>query len=348
MILFKIKKNFANIFITNFAGQPKARWKFVLPTLTIKNKSKIFCNALLAFVFAYYYSLFIDEEDFATFSAFQQWTTRSLQSEVETFILCQIKPFLRVLSNYNLGCEEWFSLLSEQTIAYCDYSGNYKLNVQFYIFHKSTGTFVSSFPPQYDESRRHIFLLGDYEDNLLTNLELITNLTTFFRYYGIYCFFCQKMFKGQGTQHKCSLTKCCFVCKRPFLSLTTYTNKFTEKLFCNSSLSASEASYCEKCNLRTFSNSCQVHHKQKVCRFGWYCKNCNQYTSCSKFLPNVKNIRENHICYKRVCYFCGIVLDAEHQCPLRAPEKPNFFTKVGFIDIQITGISKLNCYNCFF
>ncbi len=147
------------------------------------------------------------------------------------FFPLQVEPFFKKASKYTLGCEEWYSTLCDESIAYCDNSGTYTLNLQFYVFHKSTGSFLSSFLTIFDESRRHLFLMGEFEENILTNLELITNLTTFFKCFGVFCFFCQKSYKGEGTQHRCAKVTCCFVCKRPFLKKTVYVNRYTKNIF---------------------------------------------------------------------------------------------------------------------
>ncbi len=112
-------------------------------------------------------------------------------------------------------------------------------------------------------------------------------------------------------------------------------------------MNASVAQKCEQCNLRINSTSCYSHHKRKVCRFGWYCEKCHSYTSCSKFLPNVNVIKTKHLCGIRLCHFCGTALQFGHQCAIQIPQYNSFFSKIGFLDIQLTGISKLNCADCF-
>ena len=323
---------------------------FQLPKLCLANKTELFSNALLAIVFAYYYSLFIDEIDLATFEVFRQIDT-NLKPEVISYIHKQLNPFIKILDleRFQNGCNEWYPYLIDKQIEYWDSSGCYDFSVQIYIFHQSTGTLLDIFPRIFSHERRQLFLSGEFnnEQNIV-NLNLISNLTNFFSSFGIFCFFCQKFFKGHGTQHKCLKVSCCFVCKRPFLKVGMYTNKVTRKYFCDSALIPSVALECKECNVRLFSSDCKKTHKQKCCRFGWFCKNCEKYTFCSKFQRRQENVRDYHICGQNPCHFCGQARSKFHQCILEIPKPSKFMTKLGFIDMQKTGTSAISCKDCYF
>ncbi len=319
-------------------------WFLDIPSIPIALKSRYFSNGLFALIFAFYYSLFLDELDVTTYRVLETWQTDSPE---ETFFKKLSQPFLAHLLNSDGGYETWYDKLIDQSIVTED-GKFFELNVQIFIFHKNSGTLLHSFPSKYDDTRRPLFLAADEsEDPNIRNLLLITNLTTFFNIFGIFCFFCEKAFKGKGTQHKCSKITTCFSCKRPFLRPSTCVNIFTKNLYCPSSMSASVAQKCSKCNIRFFSPQCEGHHNKKVCRFGWFCENCETYTFCSKSFPNVASIKKNHKCGSKTCYFCGFEKKCFHQCDLQLPQHQSFLTKVGFIDIQTTGNTKISCKSCF-
>ncbi len=267
---------------------------------------------------------------------------------METFIFEKATPLLAVLQQLTDGSlDKWYDILLGQPHSVFN-SAPYEFCVQVFVFHRKTGTFINSFPFEYDDSRRPLFLLGEFDaTGQLTNFEVITNLNTFFNCYGIFCFFCQRFFRGRGTQHKCLKVPTCFTCKRPFLKRTSYVHKQVPNLFCDASLTANEGQYCKLCNIRFFSESCKTHHSKKVCRFGWSCRSCEKYTFCSTKFPNVKSIRENHICGKKQCYFCGTTKEKFHQCQFQVPKVPHFLTKLGFIELQCTGTTRTHCNTCF-
>ncbi len=326
---------------------------FILPELEIKDKSKTFSNAIVALLFAFYYSLLIDQIDLATFEVFRQFHSvhSHIRTEVRSYLFQQLEPFLQSLDklgSFQNGCNEWYCSLIDKEIAFWDNSGSFVFNVQIYVFHHHTGTLLSMYPEEFDPTRRHLFLAGELNNsNDIASLSLIENLLHFFNAFGTFCFFCQKFFKGHGTQHKCLKVPCCFSCKRPFLQPNTYTNKFTQKLFCNSSLQAQVGVECVMCNVRTFSKDCKIHHSQKCCRFGWFCRECQKYTFCSKFYRTIESIKTNHKCGNIPCHFCGKSVGSFHQCSLQMPKVTNFMTKLGFIDLQKCGLPKLNCKTCY-
>ena len=334
------------MFITGW----KPRWSFTLPDYNIGTKKRLFTNALLALVFAYYYSLLLDQVDLATFEVFRQHASydSDIRSLVQSYVMKQLKPFCILLDQFNEGCEEWYPFLIDKSVKYWDDSGSYPFQVQIFVFHQDTGTLLAKYPHELDISRRQLFLSGKYDsDNSLTNLQLILNLTDFFKCFGLFCFFCEKFFKGRGSQHKCSKILCCFVCKRPFLEAKTYTNKFTKVMFCDSSLIPSEATACIQCNLRIFSPNCKVHHEKKSCRFGWLCKICEKYTYCSKYSRKIEDIKKAHECGTFPCHFCGKNNEPFHQCQIQTPSHSNFMTKLAFIDMQKGGNSTLFCKKCY-
>ena len=325
---------------------------FKLPQLRLEKRTEIFTNALIAIVFAYYYSLLLDEIDVATFEVFRQFDSYSgSKDDVTDYIMKQLSPFIKLLDTetFQNGCNEWYPFLIDKKIDYWDNSGAYHFDVQIYIFHQNTGTLLDMYPSTFSPERRQLFLSGNLDnEHSIVKLNIISNLTNFFSCFGIFCFFCQKFFKGHGTQHKCLKVVCCFGCKRPFLKVGIYTNKITKKYFCDSALFPAVGIECRECNVRLFSPNCQKQHKQKCCRFGWLCKICEKYTFCSKFQRKPQNVKENHICGENPCHFCGKPRSKLHQCKLEIPKPTNFMTKLGFLDLQKPGTTVISCNQCYF
>ncbi len=294
----------------------------ILPRYKLKSKSYIFSNALLAVIFAFYYSLLVEQVDIATFKVLQTWDSESptIRSDTKAFLYQCILPFLKHLTQYyDSPISEWHGALLDRDIVFGKHLGSLNFHVQIYIFYSNTGNFLESYPPEYEHSRRPLFLLARYDETQLTNFDIVTNLTSFFNCFGTFCFYCKTFFKGRGTQHKCSKAINCFVCKRPFLKVNTFVHDQIKHLFCNTSISARETKFCMKCDLRMYSVECERHHHKKVCRFGWACKLCETYTFCSKNAPNIHSIKKNHKCGVKQCYFCGGKKNKGHQCDFQIP-----------------------------
>ena len=273
-------------------------------------------------------------------------------NEASLFLVKQVRPFLDVcpltfpLSN-NLN--EIYNSLDRSIIKYCDFSGSYKFEAQYHIFHKHTGNYLTSLPLEYKSELQQIFFLGSYVKDEIEIVALVSNLTTFFAAFGIFCNFCKKQFKGKGTQHKCLLTQTCFSCRRPFRTRNTYCNTSLEKYFCDSAIKPLIAKECKKCHLVLGSPHCEKNHSQRVCRWGYFCAMCKRYTYHSKFTAQ-EQIQQNHDCSKRACYFCGendISTRKHHLCRIQLPRKDKMYPNMAFLDIQITGSSPAICKDCF-
>ncbi len=237
-------------------------------------------------------------------------------------------------------------------IPFCDNSGFFSLESQVHLFDKFTGCWLYSNPPEFNQNLRQLFFLVRFSNYETKDVEVVLNLDSFFRNFGVLCFFCKKQFKGKGSQHKCPKAVSCFTCRRPFLTFNTST--VISKYFCDSSLNASIAKTCETCNLRIFSDNCRKHHSSKVCRFGWLCNLCQKYTYKSKFLPNILAIKEKHVCGTVFCNFCGVQHSKDkekglHLCPILRPRAKTIAqsTNLGFLSLEVVEKRQLFCKSCF-
>ncbi len=322
-------------------------WQFTLP-------SHLKYRVLTLIVFGYYFALFLEESDPVTWrmlSSINKDKEKKNQEEVFKYIDDQLKPFLQIIPSHlrdSSDLSKLFPFLHEQHVSFCDSSSTFNFDCQIHVFHHYTGTFLESFPEKYDETKRQIHFVGEKDESgQLINLSLIQNLTTFFRIYGVFCFFCKKFFRGRGTQHKCKGAITCFACRRPLLKTNTYVNKKIKLFFCDSSLSASISIICSKCNMRILSPDCNRHHNQRVCRWGSVCQACGKYIFLSKFTPKEK-ILEMHTCGVHQCYFCGLAeAKKEHICRMRLPSFDSTFTNLAFLNFEFSGSSPSRCLNCF-
>ena len=297
----------------------------------------------------------INGSDPATWTAFRECekAPQDMQGHCAEYIMRQVQPFINSIPDVDdANIYEIIQKLNERSIAYCDNSGSYIFFVQTYIFHKYSGTLLTKYPDNFDSIRPKLFLFTDYINGQYDNIEIITNILTFFNVFGYFCFFCEKTFRGKSSQHNCSKTDTCFVCKRPFLKSNNGSfepSKFNDIYFCLSRLTVEEAKRCEKCNLIIYSKSCFKHHLSKTCKFGWFCLLCSKYIFRSKFSPNIAAIQRNHICGTKVCKICGAVFNTKcrHQCQFSPPKPMTSLPKLGFIDLQLTGSSPLFCKQCF-
>ena len=344
--------------INTFPGkQRRPRWSFCVPPCILDGKTKKFSNAIMAIVFAYYHLLLVNQRDIATFTAFRECSKapQYMEKECWQFILTQLNPFLTILDGeLDADVYDILQKLDDKTISYCDNSGSYDFHVQAYIFHKHSGTLLAKYPEKLDASREKLFFISEYTNGKFFDTEIITNWITFFNVFGYFCLFCEKKFRGKSSQHNCSKIATCFVCKRPFLNNLCRTEKhelgaFEQFYFCCSRQTVEEALRCKKCNLLVFSQDCLKHHRKNVCKFGWFCLDCEKYTFRSKFSPSLEAIQKSHVCGMKLCKICGALYRTgdRHQCQFTTPQKMCSLTKLGFIDIQLSGSSPLFCRDCF-
>ncbi len=306
-------------------------------------------NIFVAILFAYYHFLLIENIDLATFRVFSQWQSprKHIRDEVRSYIIQQAQPFFAHIKDISEQ-KDLLRTLLKRDIEYFDHTGTYSIDLQFIFFHKHTGNLLDIFPHEFNENKQHLFFWTELENGQFENIEVITNLTTFFNLYGWYCFFCLKSFRGRGTQHKCGKVATCFACKRPLLSPYSEISSFKQNYFCASTKFPSIGRECSKCNLRLYSFDCEEYHRKKVCRFGWLCPICQKYTYCTKFWKSIENIKQNHVCGVRLCTFCSEkIVGQPHQCQFQVPKPTRTLTKLGFLEMQFTGASSAQCSDCF-
>ncbi len=307
-------------------------------------------------VIGYFLSLFNEREDPATWRVLKEINARKKKDfrEAMLFLDRQVRPFLAVTKETTMEVENIFAALHDVTVDYCDFSAQYVFSVQYHVFHSHTGIHLMSFPSKFHAKRKQIFLLATMgtttlDTSSLKIVALITNLTGFFTNFGRFCFFCKKQFRGNGTQHKCPLADNCFVCRRPYMPKEMFDKARFLKYFCDSNLYPRSPIECPNCGVRILTSNCNIFHKKRVCRWGFYCSDCNTYQYQSKYY-SVKTLKEEHICGKKNCYFCGQVLeqkpDYHHCCKIRLPKKDKNFTFLGFLDAQVSGYSAANCQDC--
>ncbi len=326
----------------------KKHWSFPLPS-KLQNK-----RLLTTIMVAYYLALFLEGIDPATWRtlAFLNSDNEKHQNEAISFAEYHVKPFAQLLPNHlqnevnNL--KALFPFLNEQHISYCDNSGTFQFSCQFHVFHQNTGTLLASIPEKYDSTKRQLYFSATSDPSgEIRNIAIIQNLLSFFRLFGLFCFFCGKFFRGHGTQHKCKKTQTCFACRRPLLNRDTYITLQTRSLFCNASLSANESQECSKCHLRILTLDCKKFHDQKVCRWGILCKECNKYIFLNKFTQKEK-LLASHVCGTHQCFFCGLSeKKQDHVCKIKLPTFDSNFTNLGFLNLEFTGHDLTNCEECY-
>ncbi len=338
----------ANSFSDN--SSVRRRWSLVVPVGYPAQPDKFLnLNSVLSVFYAFYHSLFVEGLDPATFrmlSFLSSTLSREDKNEVGLFIEKHLKAFLKQIPEkfHAYPVTEIFDFL-KGPISFCDNSGHFFLESQVHVFEKHSGIWLYSNPAEFNPDLRQLFLLGTYNNHKIEHLEVILNIESFFSAYGTFCFFCKKTFRGKGSQHSCSKTETCFVCRRPFKTSNTHCT--LRNFFCDSNFSALEAKECSSCNLRIITDNCEKHHMSKVCRFGWYCPLCKKYTFRTKHLKTVEAIKVKHICGQTDCSFCGREKSKNtlHLCPIAQPKKehPKKATNLGFLALELIQKSKKFC-----
>ena len=305
-------------------------------------------------LFAYYHLLFLEGQDPATFRMFSFIScslSESEQEEVGLFVEKHLATFLSVIPSQfqTKPIDIIFNFLKEK-IPYCDNSGYFSLKAQIHIFDKYSGCWLYSNPAEFDQNLKQLFFLGTYSEHNIKDIEIVLSLDSLFSTFGTLCFFCKKVFKGKGSQHKCPQKDSCFSCRRPFI--TEKTCSVISKYFCDSSLHPAVAETCKTCNVRILTRNCQKHHMSKVCRFGWLCTLCQKYTFKSKYLPNISAIKQQHVCGMISCNFCGVPHQKGkelHLCPILRPHPLGLGAScnLGFLSLEVVRNSKLFCKFCF-
>ncbi len=254
----------------------KRAWEICLPVALQKRKF------LILLVMAFYAALFCEGSDPATWRMLKhlQSNNKAIFEEAKTFLENHLKPFCQLIPRGSLDSNfaTIFPYLDQQYVSYIDFSGTYEFNCQVHLFHSKTGTWIESYPTEFDPERRQLYFTALPDDgDTYKNIAIVENITGLFKVFGMFCFWCKKYFRGRGTQHRCPKTPSCFACRRPFLTSKTYVTKKTKKYFCDSSLHATVFQECSSCFMRIGSEHCKKHHRQRVCRWGIVCQKCNTY-----------------------------------------------------------------------
>ncbi len=224
---------------------------------------------------------------------------------------------------------------------------------QIIVLHQKTGTILEMIPSTFDDSTRKLYLVGEVKNFLVLPHSIVTNIMKYLTKgkQGYLCFYCGKRFSGKGTKHRCKKRRSCFVCHRPTLKETTFVDLVTKDLYCRDELEPKIANFCKVCNLSIRNESCQACHQKFVCRWGWFCLQCQKYTFRSKYLPTIKKIMESHDCKAFYCNFCGEKVNHNHSqrhlCPLQRVIPTLYFTKLAFLQLSFQGQGGAWCHECF-
>ncbi len=227
-----------------------------------------------------------------------------------------------------------------------------KCKCQVTVFSSATRGILERYPHTFDDSCRQLWLYGSMNEGKITLSGVIANIATFSmsQKYGVFCFYCQKYFSGKGSKHRCRKTRSCFACHRILQKSTTYVNRNILHMFCSSEIEPKERQICPKCNLTLYNGNCRKVHDQKVCRWGWFCLKCNQYTFRGKYFKTLKDIREMHDCLMTFCTFCGKKYPKNqkqnHLCSLFKLKPPATFTKIAFLQMTFRGSNAAWCSEC--
>ena len=170
------------------------RWTLLVPLGYPDNPSKFVpFNAILSVLFAYYHILFLEGEDPATFRMFSFYSralSENEQLEVGLFIEKHLSTFLSVVPQnlHTKSIDVIFDFLKEK-IPFCDNSGYFSLESQINVFDTFSGCWLYSNPPDFNQNLKQLFFLARYSDAKIQNVEVVLNLDSFFRSFGIFCFF---------------------------------------------------------------------------------------------------------------------------------------------------------------
>ncbi len=223
---------------------------------------------------------------------------------------------------------------------------------QVSVFSSDTGTIIERHPHIYNDSCRQLWLFGHMCEGKVSVTGIILNIAKFSvsKTYGTFCFYCDKYFSGKGSKHRCRKRRSCFACHRPVLKPSTYTNASNIGMFCSSEMEPKVREICKKCHLTLYNPKCKTIHVQKVCRWGWYCLKCNQYTFRSKYFKTCKTIRQMHTCLMIFCTFCGkkypITDKKSHLCSLFKLKPSQTFPKLAFLQMTFRGSNAAWCADC--
>ena len=307
-----------------------------------------------AAVTAAFYCALFQEEKSARFQDFKDLTAPDefTASKASIHLLHLARELFDGISNENINClKSLVGFLDKKSIE-LETKKTVKCKSQLTVFSSETGGILQRYPESFDDSLRQLWLYGRMNGKKVTISAFILNIATFCKSkrYGTFCFYCEKYFSGKGSKHRCLQRRSCFACHRPILKVTTYINQANLEMYCPSEMEPKTRKICAKCNLSLYNDLCLKIHQEKVCRWGWFCLKCNQYTFRSKFLKTLKNIQEQHICFTISCSYCGksyLKTDKKtHLCPLLKLKPSQIFPKLAFLQMSFRGSSAVWCGDC--
>ncbi len=167
--------------------------------------------------------MWLDDIDTATFPRIESELQSICDASKNNYIIELLNPFESHLNNdeQTANFAAICSTLCHATLKISDIK-SLVLNYQVHVFRRGTYNVLESFPREYVDSQRQIYLIGDISDNQsdIINIDIITNIVSFLN--GTYfCFYCMKHFGSHGCQHMHKGVSC-FSCRRPIAKTTTY------------------------------------------------------------------------------------------------------------------------------
>jgi G:T-mismatch repair DNA endonuclease (very short patch repair protein) len=318
-------------------------WLFSIPKGTEYNQNAFENRCLLAsLVVGYAKCLFDERIDITSYISYQGLDSKfdkASQQNSSLLILSGIHALCNILPDVPFDGPHAVNNIVPQIADL--------MTAQVHMFSATTKDLIYSYPANYDESKRQIYLLEDMSTKD-PHIDVISNIDKFFLLHGITCFYCKRKFKGTYYRHTCKVRKTCFACKRVQRKKATYVTDSNEKNFCDSDLAGTAIEYtCPKCNLQCKTNSCKSNHRP-VCKRGWLCTECGKYSFASGSFRTHKRLQEAHRCGQHsTCRYCQGSKSPTHVCDLIIPNYPKKWNRLAFFQFEVVDESTANCYTCY-
>ena len=170
------------------------------------------------------------------------------------------------------------------------------------------------------------------------HLDVIVNLETYARKYGISCNYCGANSRNTGTSHPCKTRNHCNICKRPLLQKDNYVDPQILLLYCDKLINPHEES-CPKCFLKTGSVHCSGRHSAYFCNAAILCSKCNQRTSLKGY-KSKEEAEKSHVCGSSKCNVCfnlyknveGSIM--KHCCKMKQFQRPKALKNIMVLSMQ--------------
>lgn len=260
----------------------------------------------------------------------------------------------KLLCNPDKSKEAGQSFLSEVTkiceILSLDFRGPHSLEEiapklfgyfqdQLIVIDSGLNKVVFRYPPIYNESLRHIFLLQEL-DEFRSHISLIEKVKLFQRLNGIICLFCDKQFHGKSLAHLCKSRETCPACLRFVLKDNTKILPNNQNLFCKREVET----VCQHCAAKTFNQLCQKIHK---C-LAFKCHKCDKMIPVKK--SSLKDRKKSHQCEEFHCKNCNTIVISgkdKHICRMKKTKLDQNQPALAFLNLQIVDENNADCYECF-